>query len=82
MAGFDDHGHGQKVHGHDHAHITHYVHNPNDDPEGGDVEHMTSRHEHEHNHPEVEHAHVSHEDQEREHRQEAHIHDHSHPARS
>jgi len=74
--GEDRHTHDDKVHAHEHVHITHYAR-----PDEA-VTHLEASHEHEHNHPAVEHLHEAHEDAEKEHPREAHIHDHASPAES
>lgn len=67
------HRHDAVVHGHEHAHIVHYLRH------GSDWDHMAATHTHEHNHPAVEHDHAPHEDPETEHLREGHVHDHAHP---
>jgi hypothetical protein len=82
LGGFETHNHEEKVHEHEHAHITHNRRIGPDMVAMGEWEHLTSMHRHEHNHPAVMHEHLPHENAEHEHLGEAHIHDHAHPVTS
>jgi hypothetical protein len=79
LGSFEEHGHEQRTHFHQHAHVTH---NRREGPDQvwGEWEHLTAVHEHEHNHPQVTHSHLPHENAEHEHLGEAHIHDHQSPS--
>jgi hypothetical protein len=75
MAG-DQHSHDEKVHDHEHMHVTHYLR-----PEEEWV-HLTANHTHDHNHARLTHAHAPYEEMDKEHGREAHIHDHLRPDES